>query len=146
MIVALGYSLVRHHEHGKLRVSVLDSRAGVPRLLAGRKAAVRQLDSRITETRNFPVFMVPDEEYPNATIIDFPKLFCRIERRVGSVKRVGLVGAGRMPADCYKQIVSGFTGAELVDITAEYVQLRSQQIRLGALADSRGVRAGGLCV
>ena len=34
-----------------------------------------KLDSAITETRNFPVFMVPDEEYPNAEIIDFPQLF-----------------------------------------------------------------------
>ena len=35
-------------------------------------------DSAITETRNFPVFMVPDEEYPNATIIDFPHLFAEL--------------------------------------------------------------------
>ena len=62
------------------------------------------LDSAITETRNFPVFMVPDEEYPNATIIDFPILFKELNSKLGSVKRVGLVGNGRMPADCYKQI------------------------------------------
>ena len=76
-----------------------------------------KLDSTITETRNFPVFMVPDEEYPNATIIDFPKLFAELNAELGSVRRVGLVGAGRMPAECYKQIVGGFTGVELVDIT-----------------------------
>ena len=83
-----------------------------------------KLDSAITETRNFPVFMVPDEEYPNATIIDFQQLFDELNSTLGSIKRVGLVGAGRMPADCYKQIVEGFAGVELVDITDEYVKLR----------------------
>ena len=87
--------------------------------------------------------MVPDEEYPNATIIDFPKLFAELNAELGSVRRVGLVGAGRMPAECYKQIVDGFTGVELVDITSDYVQLRydkseweREQIRAAfALAD-----------
>jgi len=68
--------------------------------------------------------MVPDEEYPNATIINFPKLFDELNTKLGSIKRVGLVGARRMPADCYKQIVEGFTGVELVDITGDYVKLR----------------------
>jgi len=105
--------------------AVLIPRTGVPRLLGGPESEpFAKLDSTITETRNFPVFMVPDEEYPNATIIDFPKLFTELNAELGSVRRVGLVGAGRMPADCYKQIVAGFTGAELVDITADYVQLR----------------------
>ena len=105
--------------------AVLIPRTGVPRLLGGPESEpFAKLDSTITETRNFPVFMVPDEEYPNATIIDFPKLFVELNAEMGSVRRVGLVGAGRMPADCYKQIVTGFTGAELVDITADYVQMR----------------------
>ena len=68
--------------------------------------------------------MVPDEEYPNATIIDFPKLFAEMNAELGSVRRVGLIGAGRMPAECYQQIVDGFSGVELVDITADYLQLR----------------------
>jgi len=105
--------------------AVLIPRKGAPRLLGGPESEpFAKLDSAITETRNFPVFMVPDEEYPNATIIDFPKLFTELNAELGSVRRVGLVGAGRMPADCYKQIVTGFTGAELVDITADYVQMR----------------------
>ena len=105
--------------------AVLIPRTGVPRLLGGPESEpFAKLDSAITETRNFPVFMVPDEEYPNATIIDFPKLFAELNAELGSVRRVGLVGAGRMPADCHRQIVNGFTGAELIDITAEYVQLR----------------------
>ena len=105
--------------------AVLIPRAGAPRLLGGPESEpFAKLDSTITETRNFPVFMVPDEEYPNATIIDFPKLFAELNAELGSVRRIGLVGAGRMPADCYQQIVGGINGAELVDITSDYVQMR----------------------
>lgn len=105
--------------------AVLIPRAGAPRILGGPESEpFAKLDSMITETRNFPVFMVPDEEYPNATIIDFPKLFSELNSELGSVKRVGLVGAGRMPADCYRQIVDGFKGVELVDITAAFLDLR----------------------
>ncbi len=105
--------------------AVLVPRAGAPRLLGGPESEpFAKLDSTITETRNFPVFMVPDEEYPNATIIDFPKLFAELKAELGAVRRVGLVGAGRMPADCYAQIVKGLAGVELVDLTSDYLQLR----------------------
>ena len=105
--------------------AVLIPRQGTPRILGGPESEpFAKLDSTITETRNFTVFMVPDEEYPNATIIDFPKLFAELNAELGSVQRVGLVGAGRMPAECYKQIVEGFGGVALVDITSDYVQLR----------------------
>jgi Xaa-Pro aminopeptidase len=68
--------------------------------------------------------MVPDEEYPNATIINFPKLFAEMNARLGKIHRVGMVGAARMPADCHRQIVEGFSGVELIDVTREYVELR----------------------
>lgn len=104
---------------------VLVPSSGEPMILGGPESEpFAKLDSAITETRNFPVFMVPDEEYPNATIIDFPKLFVELNSMLGSVKKIGLVGAGRMPADCYTQIVEGFAGVELVDITDEFVSLR----------------------
>jgi Xaa-Pro aminopeptidase len=105
--------------------AVLVPRTGAPMLLGGPESEpFAKLDSAITETRNFPVFMVPDEEYPNATIIDFPALFKELNAKLGEVRRVGLVGAGRMPADCHRQIVEGFKGVELVDVTGDYVQLR----------------------
>lgn len=98
---------------------------GEPMLLGGPESEpFAKLDSAITETRNFPVFMVPDEEYPNATITDFPSLFAELKAREGNIRRVGLVGGGRMPADCHRQITEGFSGVELVDITNEYVALR----------------------
>lgn len=105
--------------------AVLVPRKGTPMLLGGPESEpFAKLDSAITETRNFPVFMVPDEEYPNATIIDFPELFAELNRTLGTVKAVGLVGADRMPAACYRGIVEGFAGVELADITEDYVRLR----------------------
>jgi Xaa-Pro aminopeptidase len=124
--------------------AVLVPRSGAPRILGGPESEpFAKLDSMITETRNFPVFMVPDEEYPNATIIDFAKLFAELNSELGRVKRVGLVGAGRMPAECHQQITDGFKGVALVDITSDFVRLRfdkspweRQQIRAAfALAD-----------
>jgi len=108
--------------------AVLVPRQGPPMVLGGPESEpFARLDSAITETRNVPAFMVPDEEYPNATIIDFPALFAQITSSLGCLKRVGLVGAGRMPADCHRQIVEGFKGVELLDFTREYVELRSRK-------------------
>jgi len=105
--------------------AVLVPREGPPMILGGPESEpFAKQDSAITETRNFPVFMVPDEEYPNATIIDFQQLFAELNATLGSVKRVGLVGADRMPAECHQQIVKGFAGVELADVTREYLELR----------------------
>lgn len=124
--------------------AVLVPREGKAMLLGGPESEpFAKLDSAITDTRNFPVFMVPDEEYPNATIIDFQKLFDELNGRLGQVKSIGLVGGGRMPADCYLQLIEGFKGAKIVDITESFVELRfvksdweRKQIRAAfALAD-----------
>lgn len=124
--------------------AVLIPREGEPMILGGPESEpFAKLDSAITTTRNFPVFMVPDEEYPNATIISFPILFNELNGLLGKVKRVGMVGAGRMPAECYQQIIDGFTGCEMVDITEDFLRLRYiksewelEQIAAGfALAD-----------
>jgi Xaa-Pro aminopeptidase len=105
--------------------AVLVPHNGDPMILGGPESEpfARQ-DSMIKETRNFPVFMVPDEEYPNAEIIDFAQLFEELTARTGKIKRVGLVGAARMPSDCYKQLTEGFSGVEQVDITEEFTRLR----------------------
>lgn len=105
--------------------AVLVLRDGEPMLLGGPESEpFAKQDSAITDTRNFPVFMVPDEEYPNATITDFPSLFTELKGRVGAIRRAGLVGGGRMPADCYRQITEGFEGVQIVDITEDFVSLR----------------------
>jgi len=105
--------------------AVLVPREGAPLLLGGPESEpFAKQDSAIKNTRNFPVFMVPDEEYPNAEIIDFPHLFAELNRTLGSVKRVGLVGAERMPVASYHGIAAGFSGVELVDITDDFLRLR----------------------
>jgi len=105
--------------------AVLVPRKGEPLILGGPESEpFAKLDSAITATRNFPVFMVPDEEYPNATITDFPALFRELKKRMPSLKSIGLVGGGRMPAACHSQITAGFKGVKLVDVTDDFVRLR----------------------
>ncbi len=105
--------------------AVLVPREGEPMILGGPESEpFAKQDSAIKETRNFPVFMVPDEEYPNAVISDFPALFAELNRTLGAVRRIGLVGGGRMPADCYRHIEAGMKGCELVDITGPFTRLR----------------------
>ena len=108
--------------------AVLVPRKGTPMILGGPESEpFAKQDSAITETRNFPVFMVPDEEYPAATIIDFPRLFAELNTTLGKVTRIGLVGADKMPQGCYKALCEGFAGVEMVDITDEYLHLRYQK-------------------
>ena len=98
--------------------AVLVPRKGTPMILGGPESEpFAKLDSAITETRNFPVFMVPDEEYPAATIIDFPKLFAELNATLGKVTRIGLVGVEKMPQGCYSALCEGFAGVEMVALT-----------------------------
>ena len=109
--------------------AVMVPRVGLPMILGGPESEpfARQ-DSAITETRNLPVFMVPDEEYPNAKIMSFSALFKEIsvDQRIC---RVGIVGADQMPVSVHRQIEESFSGVELVDITADYLQLRFYKSR-----------------
>lgn len=105
--------------------AVLIPAKGTPLLLGGPESEpFAKQDSAISETRNFPVFMVPDEEYPAATIIDFPKLYAELNASLGTVRRIGMVEGDRMPYGCYRGIVEGFKGVEIVDISSEYLELR----------------------
>ena len=124
--------------------AVLVPRTGEPILLGGPESEpFAKLDSAITETRNLHAFMVPDEEYPNATITDFRALFTELKSSLGTVTKVGLVGGARMPYNCRCEIMSGFEGVELIDFSADYMELRyeksdweREQIRAAfALAD-----------
>ncbi len=104
--------------------AVLVPRNGEPMILGGPESEpFAILNSAIKNTRNFPVFMVPDEEYPNAVIIDFPKLFAELKKSI-DIKRIGIVGTEAMPYQVYTQLEAGFKGVELVDVTDKYVRLR----------------------
>ncbi|MHB1484052.1 MAG: M24 family metallopeptidase [Saccharofermentanales bacterium] len=103
---------------------VLVPREGEAMILGGPESEpFAKMDSAIKETRNMPVFMVPDEEYPNATIIDFKLLFDEISKGK-KIKRVGVVGMDKMPVSVYQQISENFMGVDLIDITLPYLKLR----------------------
>ena len=103
---------------------VLVPREGAPMILGGPESEpfARQA-SAIAETRNLPVFMVPDEEYPNATIVDFPDVFKEVSAG-GEIRGAGVVGMTEMPWAIYEGISKGFKGVELADITEDYQALR----------------------
>jgi len=80
-------------------------------------------DSAIKETRNMTVFMVPDEEYPMATIVSFKEVFSEVFGNT-KINKIGIVGMKTMPYGVYKALVEDIRGIELVDITSEYEALR----------------------
>jgi Xaa-Pro aminopeptidase len=85
------------------------------------------MSSAITDTRNFIPFMVPDEEYPNATISTFDSLYKELAAAKIPMRSIGIVGTPALPHNVYVQFESGFTGSKLVDITDEYEALRAHK-------------------
>ena len=104
--------------------AVMVPRVGEPMLLGGPESEpFAKQDAAIRDTRCFPVFMVPNEEYPNATIITWEELFAELSKTL-TLKKVGLVGTDEMPHALYTQLEEGFKGCELVDITEDYLKFR----------------------
>jgi len=87
-----------------------------------------KMSSAIKETRCFPVFMVPDEEYPNATIIDFKQLNEELKSKGTVLKRIGFIGTATIPHQVYIDFAKGFAGIELIDITDDYETLRARSV------------------
>lgn len=103
---------------------VLVSKTGRAMILGGPESEpFAKQDSAVQDTRNLPAFMVPDEEYPNATIITFADLFQELSAD-GPIRRVGIVGMQEMPYGVYRQIIDNFTGVEVVDITEDFLKFR----------------------
>lgn len=101
---------------------------GEPLLLGGPESEpFAKQSSAITETRCFPVFMVPEEEYPNATISDFGKLNEELRQRGTVLGRIGFVGTATIPHQVYMDFTEGFVGVEMVDITDEFEDLRAHK-------------------
>ena len=107
--------------------AVMVPREGEPMILGGPESEpFAKLDSAIRETRNLACFMVPDEEYPNATISTWPEIFSEISSGK-KIRSAGIVGAERMAAGVYRQIGEAFTGVKLVDVTGKYEALRAMK-------------------
>lgn len=108
--------------------AVLLPTVGEPLLLGGPESEpFAKMSSAIAETRNFTVFMVPDEEYPNAIIMNFEKLYEELSEKGIFLKRIGIVGSSVIPHAVYTQFASGFQDAEFVDITDAYEALRAHK-------------------
>jgi len=124
--------------------AVLVTNEGTAMILGGPESEpFAKQDSFVKETRNLSVFMVPDEEYPNATIVDFPMIFKEISAGK-TIKRVGIVGMEQIPIGVYHPIMDSFKNVELIDITVDFLKFRFiksqwelEQIREGfRLADA----------
>lgn len=99
---------------------------GEPYLLGGPESEpFAQMNSAITKVRCFPVFMVPNEEYPNAVIINFKQLDEELRAQGTHLRHIGFVGTATIPHQVYVDFQAGFSGVELVDITDEYETLRA---------------------
>lgn len=99
---------------------------GEPLLLGGPESEpFAKMSSAVKSTRNFSAFMVPGEEYPNATIIDFAKLNDELKGKGCILKKIGLVGTNALPHQVYVQLEKGFKGVALEDITGPYEALRA---------------------
>lgn len=99
---------------------------GEPLLLGGPESEpFAKMNSAIKEVKCFPVFMVPDEEYPNATIIDFQQLNDELKAQGTILNRIGFVGTQTIPHQVFLDIQKGFANAEIVDITDDYEVLRA---------------------
>ena len=104
--------------------AVLVGRDGTTMLLGGPESEpFAKQSSAINDTRCFSAFMVPDEEYPNATIIGFKELFEELNKKF-SVKKVGLIGTGDMPYSVHRDLVKGFSSCEMIDLTEDYLKFR----------------------
>lgn len=123
--VANGWYLTGWHgqfEKGAILVPV----KGEPYLLGGPESEpFAMMDAAIKKVRCFPVFMVPNEEYPNATIIDFAQLNAELKAAGTVLNKIGYVGTDTIPHQIYEDFKKGFAGVELVDITGEYETLRA---------------------
>ena len=118
--------------------AVLLPKKGTPLLLGGPESEpFAKMSSAISETRNFPVFMVPDEEYPNAVVISFEKLDAELKAKHCEIRRLGIVGTGVLPHLVYTQLEKGFSNVEIVDITEEYEALRAYKSKW----EAKNVRA-----
>jgi len=99
---------------------------GDPWLLGGPESEpFARMSSPIKNIRSFPVFMVPDEEYPNAEIIDFEQLNVELVSQGTLIRRLGLVGTNTIPHQVYLDFAAGFKGVEIIDITDIYEIQRS---------------------
>ncbi|MCD6318440.1 aminopeptidase P family protein [Candidatus Aerophobetes bacterium] len=103
---------------------ILVPKEGDPMILGGPESEpFAKISSAITKTRNIPVFMVPEEEYPNAYISSFGEIFQELGV-INRVKKIGIVGLNTMPYGVFRSLSEDLRGVEFVDITRQFEEMR----------------------
>jgi Xaa-Pro aminopeptidase len=106
------------------RGAVIVSGYREPFLIGGPEAGPSaRLDSIIKEIACSRVFMVPEEEYPGAEILNFRQIADRYFSGA-RIKRIGLVGGTTVPHSIHAQLTAELEGAEIVDLTDDFERLR----------------------
>jgi Xaa-Pro aminopeptidase len=119
---------------------------GEPLLLGGPEAQTYACEvSAVRTYRVVDVFLVPEEEYPAATILTLPEL---LEKATGgrSLRRLGIVGYEVMPHGLFETIRRAIPATALVDLSREYEMLRAakSQAEIAMMAHAFDVGAEGL--
>jgi Xaa-Pro aminopeptidase len=84
---------------------------GEPILLGGPESEpFAKMGSAVTKVRCFPVFMVPDEEYPNANIINFRQLDEELRSEGTVLRRIGFRRHGDDPASGLRRLQGRLRG------------------------------------
>ncbi len=106
------------------RGAVIVSNYCDPFLIGGPEAGpYAELDSAIKETVSSKVFMVPEEEYPMADILNFTQISERYFSGI-KLKRIGMVGVNTVPYTIYNQVAGEVKNAKIIDMTDEFETLR----------------------
>lgn len=104
--------------------SILITDSGYTAILGGPESEpFAKMDSTIKETKNIPVFMVPDEEYPYAKITNFKEVFTEIFCKQ-RIDKIGVVGMSSIPYGVYTRLIDDLGNIKIVDITDQYEELR----------------------
>jgi Xaa-Pro aminopeptidase len=106
------------------RMAVVVSNYSEPFLIGGPEAGpIAKMESKIKLVESSLVFMVPEEEYPEAEILNFIQI-CKKYFGNKKIEKVGIVGVQSLPFQIYHQLENELKNVEFIDITKEYETLR----------------------
>jgi len=84
------------------------------------------ISSYCDQVRVTPEFVIPNEDYPAATVMPFLKVIGEMEDQMGrKIRRVGLAGEGQITLRLYQSLKDVFGGENLFDIESGLMKLRA---------------------
>ncbi len=101
---------------------------GSPLMLVGPESQeYALLVGQIPEVRVLREFTHPDEDYPYSTIQGLSEVVGALGLKIGSLRRVGLGGAGLVSAGLMDALRAALPGVEWVDVETQLCDLRAQK-------------------